>query len=143
MHSYEVKLIRVDSSISTARCKDAEIAVDSDPTGRVDAFNPAELLLAALGACMLKNIERVAPILKFQFDGVHVMVRGERQDVPPRLRRITYRIVVKTGESDQRLALLQRNVRQFGTVFNTIAAGTPIEGSIERADVTSETGPTA
>lgn len=142
MHSYEVKLIRVDSSISTAHCKDAEIAVDSDPAGRVDAFNPAELLLAALGACMLKNIERVAPILKFQFDGVHVTVRGERQDVPPRLQRITYRIVVRTGESDQRLALLQRNVRQFGTVFNTLAAGTPIEGSIERADVIPDTGPT-
>ena len=143
MRSYDVKLIRVDSSISTARCKDAAIAVDSDPTGRLDAFNPAELLLAALGACMLKNIERAAPILKFRFDGVHVTVHGERQDTPPKMQRITYRIVVNTGESDRRLALLHRNVRQFGTVFNTIAAGTPIEGSIERADVTSEPGPTA
>ena len=31
--------------------------------GRRDAFSPAALLLAALGACMLKRIERVAPML--------------------------------------------------------------------------------
>ncbi|MCK9365774.1 MAG: OsmC family protein [Metallibacterium scheffleri] len=40
--------------------------------GRVDAFNPAELLLAAVGACMMKNIERVAPIIGFKFRGVHI-----------------------------------------------------------------------
>ncbi len=33
--------------------------------GRPDAFNPAELFLAALAACMIKGIERAIPMLNF------------------------------------------------------------------------------
>jgi hypothetical protein len=40
--------------------------------------------------------------------------------------------VVDTDESDQRLDLLHRNLQQFGTVYNTLAAATTIEGRIER-----------
>ena len=41
-----------------------------------DAFNPAELLLASVAACMIKGIERVVPILKFEFRGVAVKLHG-------------------------------------------------------------------
>ena len=135
MLSYDVTLDRIDANGSTARCKTACIAVDSALAGRADAFNPAELLLAAVGACMLKNIERVAPMLHFRFRGVHISVHGERQDAPPRMQRIGYRIVVDTDEADHRLALRHRNVQQFGTVFNTVAGGTPLDGSIERGSL--------
>lgn len=132
MLSYDVTLDRLGADSSEARCKDARISVDSALEGRIDAFNPAELLLAAVGACMLKNIERVAPILKFSFRGVHIEVHGERQDAPPKMQHITYRIVVDTDENDHRLALLHRNVQQFGTVYNTVIEGTQLDGSIER-----------
>lgn len=36
-----------------------------------------------------------------------------------------YEIVVDTDESDLRLELLHDNVKKFGTVFNTVARGTP------------------
>ena len=132
MLTYDVSLTRVDSHAGVALCKDARLPVDSDPEGRSDAFNPAELLLAALGACMLKNIERVAQMLKFALRGAHITLQGERQDVPPRMQRITYLVVIDTEESDQRLDLLHRNLQQFGTVYNTLAAATTIEGRIER-----------
>jgi uncharacterized OsmC-like protein len=135
MLTYDVTLDRVDAHGSTARCKSACIVVDSALAGRADAFNPAELLLAAVGACMLKNIERVAPILGFRFRGVQIAVHGERQDAPPKMQHIRYRIVVDTDEADHRLALLHRNVQQFGTVFNTVAAGTPLDGTIERGSL--------
>jgi hypothetical protein len=35
-----------------------------------------------LSACMIKGIERVVPILKFELRGVQVIVDGVRQDVP-------------------------------------------------------------
>src|SRR5690606_39083634 len=100
---------RVDAHGSLARCKEAEIMLDTDIGGRPDAFNPAELLLAALSACMIKGIERVAPILKFRLRGVEVRVHGVRQDVPPRMESIDYAIVVDTDEDDRRLALLHDN----------------------------------
>jgi hypothetical protein len=51
-------------------------------------------------------------------------LHGVRQDVPPRMESIDYEILFETDESDRRLELLHTNVRQFGTVFNTLAPGT-------------------
>jgi uncharacterized OsmC-like protein len=131
--SFHVIAHRLDAHGSVARCKSAELSLDTALSGRLDAFNPAELLLAALSACMIKSIERVTPMLKFQWRGVEVRVRGVRQDVPPRLESIDYEILVDSDESEQRLALLHDNVRKFGTVFNTVAPGTRLSGLLRRA----------
>lgn len=132
--TFSVQARRVDATGSLAQCKQAGIALDTNLAGRPDAFNPAELLLAALAACMIKGIERVTPILNFQLRGVEVRLRGVRQDVPPRLESIDYEILVDTDESDHRLALLHDNVRKYGTVYNTVAPGTQLDGVLRRAD---------
>jgi uncharacterized OsmC-like protein len=119
---------RQDESGSLATCKDATLTLDTALAGRRDAFNPAELLLAALSACMIKGIERVAPMLKFSFRGVEIRVHGVRQDVPPRMERFDYEILVDTDEPDRRLELLHEKVKKSGTVFNTVAPGTVLEG---------------
>lgn len=89
-------------------------------------------MIAALSACMIKGIERVAPILKFEFKGVEVKLHGVRQDVPPKMESIDYEIVVDTDEDDSRLDLLHKNIKQYGTVFNTVAPGTTVTGKISR-----------
>lgn len=131
--TFQVSARRLDAHASQARCKQAELAIDTDLTGNPAAFNPAELLLAALAGCMIKGIERVAPILKFELRGVEVRLHGVRQDVPPRMASIRYEIVVDTDEPDRRLALLHDNVRKYGTVFNTVAPGTDLSGELRRA----------
>lgn len=135
MATYAVTLDRRDGHVSTARTRTAVLTVESGSGGEGNTFNPAELLLAAVGACMLKNIERVAPILKFRFRGVHVEIRGERRDVPPGFETISYDVRVDTDEDDHRLELLHRNLRQYGTVFNTVAAGTRLSGTLSRGPV--------
>jgi len=130
--TFHVESSRVDAHSSVSRCKNAEIALDTDMAGNPDAFDPAELLLAALSACMIKGMERVAPILKFELRGVEVIVDGVRQDVPPKMESIRYQIIVETDESDQRLALLHENVKKYGTVFNTVAPGTDLSGVLRR-----------
>jgi uncharacterized OsmC-like protein len=132
MLEYRVSARRIDAHGSEASTKEAVVTLDTDVNGRPDAFNPAELLLASLAACMIKGIERIAPILKFSFSGVEVRLRGERQDKPPKMVSITYELVVETDESDRRLALLHDNVRKFGTISNTIAAAAKLEGVIRR-----------
>lgn len=132
---FHVETERVDSHHSVAHCKNAHITLDTDLTGNPDAFNPAELLLAALTACMVKGIERVTPILKFQLRGVEVKVDGVRQDVPPRMESIRYEIIVDTDETDQRLNLLHENVKKYGTVFNTVSPGTDLSGVLVRKQV--------
>jgi uncharacterized OsmC-like protein len=130
--TFSVHARRVDAHGSLARCKSADIILDTDLAGRPDAFNPAELLMAALAACMIKGIERVTPILKFELRGVEVRLHGVRQDVPPKMESIDYEILMDTDESDHRLELLHDNVMKYGTVYNTVAAGTQLTGVLKR-----------
>lgn len=81
---------------------------------------------------MLKGIERVTPMIKFELRGVEIVVRGVRQDAPPQMASIEYEIVVDTDEEDRRLDLLHTNVRKFGTVYNTVAGGTRLTGILRR-----------
>jgi uncharacterized OsmC-like protein len=129
---FDVVPVRLSAHASEPRCKDALITLDTDMAGNPQAFNPAELLLAALSACMIKGIERVTPILKFDLRGVEIRVHGVRQDVPPRMESIRYEIIVDTDEPDRRLDLLHENVKKYGTVFNTVAPGTELTGMLRR-----------
>lgn len=132
MLEYRVSARRVDSHGSEARTKDATVLLDTDANGRPDAFNPAELFLASLAACMIKGIERVTPMLKFKLRGVEIHLHGVRQDSPPKMVAIDYELIVDTDEEDRRLELLHLNVRKFGTIFNTVAGATRLEGAIRR-----------
>ncbi|MGV8989325.1 MAG: OsmC family protein [Cypionkella sp.] len=132
MTEYHVTARRIDSHGSLAAAKQAEVALDTDLAGRQDAMNPVELLLAALAACMLKGIERVTPMLKFQIAGAEVSLEAVRQDAPPKLTLIRYEIVVDSEESDQRLDLLHRNILKYGTISNTLSAAVPLEGHLRR-----------
>ncbi len=133
MLEYRVSAQRVDARGSLAYCKEAQILLDTGVKGRADAFNPAEMLLAALAACMIKGIERVTPMLQFELRGIDVALRGLREDTPPKIARIEYTLTVDTHESDRRLELLHQNVMKYGTVYNTLAAGTELTGRIRRA----------
>lgn len=132
MLEYRVSARRIDAHGSEALTKDAHLTLDTDVNGRADAFNPAELLLASLAACIIKGIERAAPLIKFSFRGVDVKLHGVRQDNPPKMIAITYELIVDTDESDHRLDLLHQNVRKFGTISNTLAAATKLDGQIRR-----------
>jgi len=130
--TFDVLSQRVSSELSVSFCKDAKIELDTNLKGNRNSFNPAELLLAALSACMIKGIERVIPILKFELRGVEVKVHGIRQDVPPKMEAISYEIFIDTDEPDHRLELLHDNVKKYGTVFNTVSPGTELQGTLAR-----------
>ena len=134
MLEYRVNARRIDGHGSEAKTKEATLILDTDMKGRKDAFNPAELFLASIAACMLKGIERVAPMLHFQFRGVEVKLHGVRQDSPPMMIAIDYELIIDTDEDDRRLELLHTNVRKYGTISNTVARAIKLEGTVRRAD---------
>ena len=132
MLEYKISAHRIDAHGRLATTKAAQIVLDTDLAGRPDAFNPAELLLAAVAACMIKSIERVTPMLEFELRGVEVRLHAIRQDIPPKIVSIDYELIVDSDEADQRLELLHRNVRKFGTISNTVAEATRLDGVIRR-----------
>ena len=136
MLEYHVSAHRLDAHGSLVTAKDASLIADTDLAGRRDALNPAELLLAALAACILKGAERVLPVLDFRLRSIDVRLHGVRQDSPPRLVSIDYVITVDTDEPDHRLELLHTNIRKYGTISNTLATSVALTGKLIRAGKT-------
>ena len=132
MLEYSVTARRIDEHGSEAMTKQATIAIDTDINGRTDAFNPAELFLASIAACLLKGAERVAPMIKFRLRGAEVKLHAARQDSPPKILSVEYDLVVDTDETDHRLELLHTNIRKYGTISNTVAAAITLQGTIRK-----------
>ena len=133
MMNFRVEAQRVDGTESLAISKLAKIVLATGMAPREDAFNPVELLLASLAACIIKGIERVAPTLNFELAGLTVELEAARPDTEARIEWIKYRILVDTQEEDRRLNLLHDNVMKFGTIYNTVSKGTNLHGSLERS----------
>jgi uncharacterized OsmC-like protein len=91
---------------------------------------PADLLAAALAACMLKNVERFSAILPFRYREARIEVEVERAEPPPRIVRAHYTLTITTDEPVHRLELLHRNILRFGTITNTLAAACELSGTI-------------
>ncbi|VAW99036.1 hypothetical protein MNBD_GAMMA19-594 [hydrothermal vent metagenome] len=133
MLEYEITATHINAHGSVVNCKQAELVIDTDLKGRNDAFNPAELLLAAVSACILKNMERVAPIISFNYRAITVRIHSVRQDSPPKMLSIDYVIEVDTDENDRKLALMHDNIKKYGTVYNTLVPGTELSGTLQRS----------
>jgi uncharacterized OsmC-like protein len=91
---------------------------------------PAELLAAAFTACLLKNLERSGSMMPFSYQSAEIDVTARRQDSPPKFVEIEYEIRIVTDETPRRVELLHRNLSQFGTVYNTLAAVCDVHGTV-------------
>lgn len=91
---------------------------------------PAELLAAAFTACLLKNLERSSAMMPFSYQSAEIDVQARRQDSPPKFVGIEYEIRLATSESPRRVELLHRNLSQYGTIYNTLAAVCDVHGTI-------------
>ena len=132
MLEYSVVAERTDSSGSLAAVRQAVVSLDTSLAGRADAFNPAELLLGALAACIIKSAERAMPLIGFDLRSMKVQLHAVRQDAPPRITAIDYLITIDTDESDHRLELLHKNIRKYGTISNTLAPALALNGRTTR-----------
>ena len=68
--------------------------------------------------------------MPFSYRSVSVDVTGHRQDSPPRFISFRYQIRLTTDESADKVDLLHRNLRHFGTIYNTLAATCDVDGEI-------------
>lgn len=129
--SYRVQGVSRPGGHGTIQCNTTEVKVDTGSISDGIRPGPAELLCAALAACLLKNVELYAEILPFQYELATVTVEAERRDVPPAMTKMHYRLELVTDESPHRVEMLHGNVRKFGTITNTLAAAVELTGEVE------------
>ena len=124
---------RPGGSGAVVQAQQATIPFDGRAEAGDELPGPAELLCAALAACLLKNVERFSHLPPFRYEAASVTVSAERAEAPPRMVRMHYRLLVTTDEPDERLDLLHRNLRRHGTITNTLAAACELSGELQRA----------
>ena len=94
--------------------------------------NPAELLLTALAACILKNVERYSEILHYPYKSAKITVKGERSDRPPAMQKIEYVLEIDTDIEERKLNNWHKNIIKFGTITNTLSRSCEINGEIRK-----------
>jgi len=130
MLKYQVKATSENMGKAQALAHKTIIPFDTS-NGRSKVLpNPAELLLSALAACILKNIERYSIKLHIPYEEARISVKGLRSDTPPMMQEITYKVELKTTADDRQIDLLHRNVIKFGTISNTLATACKLSGKI-------------
>ena len=140
MKTYSVSLTRDSEAIARAEAagKAGEVRVDISRDSAPRSLNPAELLLAAFGGCLLKNIGKLAPKMRLVLDDVRGEMTGIRTESPPRIAAIRYELTILTEEPVERIGRLIGYLREYGTVYNTLTASVEVteEVVLERADGT-------
>ena len=129
---YSVIAKNAKENISTVIFNQTTIEFDSGATRNLDHAGPAEILCSSFAACCLKNVSRFKEMLHLNIEYAEIEVTATREEKPPRIVEISYLLKVKTIEDDKKLALLQKNLEQFGTIFNTLKIACPVNGRIEK-----------
>ena len=89
--------------------------------------SPADLLVSAFASCCLKNVECFSEFMHFDYQSASIKVEATRQDKPPKIDTIQFQLTVKT-ESKINTDLLMRNLKKFGTIYNTLDQVCEISG---------------
>ena len=127
---YTVEAESAPGGAATSAARATTIAFDGSASTGELLPGPADLLAAALAACILKNVERFSTILPFRYQRARIHVEIDRDEPPPRIVRARYALRIVTDEPEHRLQLLHRNILRFGTITNTLAAACKLEGTI-------------
>jgi len=128
--TYKIESKFIEKGISSFDLGAEVLTVDVSKARDENLPGPAELLLTALSSCILKNIERFSEILKFNYEDVRIEMQAERRESPPKFIEIRYIVFLKTTEDQHRIDLLHKNIKKFGTVYNSISEETNIIGQI-------------
>ena len=93
-------------------------------------FNAAETLLAALGACMLTNVNAIGEKMRLKVEEARIEFDADRRDEPPALTEIRYKLILKSSEPSEKLQELADLCFKWGTVTNTLINGLVPQGEL-------------
>jgi len=131
MLEYTIKAKSAQGGDAIVEANNGSLKFDAS-AGRKDGLtNPAELLLSALAACVLKNVERFSELLHFTYKTAKISVQGWRQERPPMMSKISYVLEIDSDMDLKKLNLLHKNILKFGTITNTLAKAVNLSGEIK------------
>jgi len=130
MLEYQITARVAPPGTATAVTNQSEVMFDAT-SGRDEVLpNPAELLLTSLSACILKNVQRYSEILKISYRSAKITVKGIRNDNPPYMKEISYKLEIDTDADERKIANWHKNILKFGTITNTLMRACEVKGEM-------------
>jgi uncharacterized OsmC-like protein len=125
--TYHVNVTIQDDSHALAETRGHRLSLNVKKGAGEAGFNAAETLLAALGACMLTNVNAISEKMHLKVESARIEFDADRRDEPPALTEIRYKLILKSPEPTEKLQELADLCFKWGTVSNTLVNGlTPI-----------------
>ena len=130
IHGLQVNVTRQDDSHALAEARGHQVVLNIKKGSGEAGFTAAETVLAALGACLLTNVNAIGEKMHLKIDEARIKFDAERRDEPPALTRISYRLILKSSEPPEKLAELHELCVKWGTVTNTVINGLTPQGEL-------------
>ncbi len=128
--NYRVTVTRQDSAHALAEARGHSLVLNIKKGHGEAGFTAAETVMAALGACLLTNVNALGDKMRLKIDEARIEFDAERRDEPPALTRISYRLILKSSEPPEKLAELHELCVKWGTVTNTLMNGLTPQGEL-------------
>ena len=128
--TYHVDVTVQDESHALAETRGHRLSLNVKKGAGEAGFNAAETLLAALGACMLTNVNAISEKMHLKVESARIEFDADRRDEPPALTEIRYKLILKSSEPSEKLQELADLCFKWGTVTNTLINGLTPQGSL-------------
>jgi uncharacterized OsmC-like protein len=128
--NYHVNVTIQDDSHAEAETRGHRLPLNVKKGAGEAGFNAAETLLAALGACMLTNVNAISEKMHLKVESARIEFDAERRDDPPALTEIRYLLILKSPEPREKLEELHDLCFKWGTVTNTLVNGLTPQGAL-------------
>ncbi len=128
--NYHVNVTIQDDSHALAETRGHRLLLNVKKGAGEAGFNAAETLLAALGTCMLTNVNAISEKMHLKVDAARIEFDADRRDEPPALTEIRYKLILKSPEPAEKLRELADLCFKWGTVTNTLINGLVPQGEL-------------
>ena len=128
--NYHVTATIQDESHALVETRGHQMTLNVKKGAGEAGFNAAETLLAALGACILTNVNAIGAKMRLQIDAARIEFEADRRDEPPALTKIRYKLILKSPEPREKLEELHDLCIKWGTVTNTVINGLTPQGEL-------------
>ena len=128
--NYRVTVTKQDESHALAEARGHLLVLNVKKGSGESGFTAAETLISALGACLLTNVNAIGEKMHLKIDEARIEFDAERRDEPPALTSISYRLILKSDEPEEKLHELHALCIKWGTVTNTLITGITPHGEL-------------
>lgn len=112
-----------DESHAEAETRGHRLPLNVKKGSGESGFNAVETLLAALGACLLTNVNAIGGKRRPEIRAARIEFDATRRDEPPALTEIRYRLILGSPEPSGKLQELADLCFKWGMVTNTLVNG--------------------